>query len=72
MSICNEINKKLNEDINDIVLNKYNKMELNLSLLNKQELLQKCLELGILKTSSKNKTQLIEMIQIKLNQSKPD
>ena len=69
MSICNEINKKLNEDINDIVLNKYNKMEINLSLLNKQELLQKCLELGILKTSSKNKAQLIEMIQIKLNQS---
>jgi len=57
-----ELNKKLisNNTENNITLNMTEKM--NISKMSKLELLEKCKELGITKCSSKNKSQLIELI----------
>jgi DNA (cytosine-5)-methyltransferase 1 len=63
----NTLNKKLilnNKDkTNNIIIN--NKEEMNTSKMNKVQLLVKCEELGITKCSSKNKSQLIELINSK-------
>jgi len=54
-------------ETNNISINIEQKMDL--TKLNKTELLNKCKELGITKTSSKNKSQLLELLHLKLNQS---
>ena len=61
----NEINKKLilNNSENIITMNITEQMDI--SKMNKIELLEKCKELGITKCSSKNKPELIELIQSK-------
>jgi DNA (cytosine-5)-methyltransferase 1 len=57
-----ELNKKLilNNTENNIVINITEQMDI--SKMSKLELLEKCKELGITKCSSKNKSQLIELI----------
>jgi DNA (cytosine-5)-methyltransferase 1 len=57
-----ELNKKLisNNTENNITLNMTEQMDI--SKMSKLELLEKCKELGITKCSSKNKSQLIELI----------
>jgi DNA (cytosine-5)-methyltransferase 1 len=60
-----ELNKKLisNNDESNITINIAEQMDI--SKMNKLELLEKCKELGITKCSSKNKSQLIELINSK-------
>ncbi len=60
-----ELNKKLisNNNKNNITIKITQQMDT--SKMNKSELLEKCKELGITKYSSKNKSQLIELIQSK-------
>jgi Na+-transporting NADH:ubiquinone oxidoreductase subunit NqrC len=57
-----ELNKKLisNNNKSNITINITEQMDT--SKMNKLELLEKCKELGITKCSSKNKSQLIELI----------
>ena len=57
-----ELNKKLisNNTVNNITINITEQMDI--SKMSKLELLEKCKELGITKSSSKNKSQLIELI----------
>ena len=61
----NELNKKLilNNSENNITINSTEQM--NTSKMSKSELLEKCKDLGITKCSSKNKSQLIELINEK-------
>lgn len=61
----NELNKKLilNNSENNITINSTEQM--NTSKMSKLELLEKCKDLGITKCSSKNKSQLIELIDEK-------
>ena len=61
----NELNKKLilNNSENNITINSTEQM--NTSKMSKLELLEKCKDLGITKCSSKNKSQLIELINEK-------
>lgn len=61
----NELNKKLilNNSKNNNTINNTEKM--NTSKMSKLELLEKCKDLGITKCSSKNKSQLIELINEK-------
>ncbi len=61
----NELNKKLilNNNENNITINSTQQM--NTSKMSKLELLEKCKDLGITKCSSKNKSQLIELIDEK-------
>ena len=61
----NELNKKLilNNSENNITINSTEQM--NTSKMSKSELLEKCKDLGITKWSSKNKSQLIELINEK-------
>jgi DNA (cytosine-5)-methyltransferase 1 len=60
-----ELNKKLisNSTENNIIINITEKMDI--SKMSKLELLEKCKDLGITKCSSKNKSQLIELINDK-------
>ena len=60
-----ELNKKLisNNTENNITINITEQMDI--STMSKLELLEKCKELGITKCSSKNKSQLIELIHSK-------
>jgi hypothetical protein len=60
-----ELNKKLisNNTENNITINITEQMDI--SKMSKLELLEKCKELGITKCSSKNKSQLIELINSK-------
>ena len=62
-----ELNKKLisNNNESNITINMTEQM--NTSKMIKLELLEKCKELGITKCSSKNKSQLIELINSKYN-----
>jgi DNA (cytosine-5)-methyltransferase 1 len=62
-----ELNKKLipNNIENNIMINISEQMDL--TKMKKKELLEKCKELGITKCSSKNKSQLIELINCKNN-----
>jgi hypothetical protein len=59
-----ELNKKLisNNTENNITINITEQMDI--SKMSKLELLEKCKELGIAKCSSKNKSQLIELINL--------
>ena len=58
-----KINKKLivNNDIMNTIITEY----MDLTTMNKKELIEKCKELGIKNYSSKNKPQLIDMINLK-------
>ena len=61
---CTELNRKLivnNSESNTTSINTTEQMDI--SKMSKAELLEKCTELGIKKCSSKNKQQLIELIQ---------
>ena len=62
-----ELNKKLisNNTENNITINITEQMDI--STMSKLELLEKCKELGITKCSSKNKSQLIDLINGKNN-----
>jgi len=66
MQINNAVEKKLNiknciMDTDNISVNITEEMDI--TKMNKTELLEKCKELGITRCSSKNKTQLIELIE---------
>jgi len=63
----NELKKMIqskNKTVNNITINIEPKMDI--STMNKLELLEKCKELGITKCNSKNKSQLIKLINNKL------
>ena len=60
-----ELNKKLISNNNESIITINITKQMDTSKMNKLELLEKCKELGITKCSSKNKSQLIELINSK-------
>jgi hypothetical protein len=65
------VEEKINESIEKLILHntetniRNNTEEMDISKMNRMELLRKCKELGIVKCNSKNKAQLIELVNSK-------